>query len=315
MVAITLLRVATAAVGLGTWGLGGRAYGSVPSARARSVVAAALDAGMRVLDTADIYGDGRAEELIGRAVGRRTDVELISKVGYTSETSGAQDFGARHLRRAAEAVTRRLRRPPDVLLLHSPPPEVLATGHAFELAEGLAATGLAGAVGVSLRSHADVDLALAWPACSVIEVLLNLLDQRAIDGGAIDGAYARGIRVVARVPLCAGHLTDRPPRPDGLVASDHRLRWPREQHARWVRGAQGCRFLVDERRTLAQAAIAFCAQTPGVACVVPGATRASHVWQNAAAVGPGARLDAAELAASRALAGWVTRNVVPAPAR
>lgn len=309
--AASVRRVTTAGIGLGTWGLGGRAYGSVSSARARLVLDTALDEGIRVFDTADIYGEGRVEALLGRAVGGRPNVMIISKVGYTSEAGGEQDFGPVHLRRAAAAIVQRLGRPPDVLLLHSAPRAVLADGHAFEHAEQLAAEGLAGTVGVSVRSHDDVELALAWPACSVVEVLMNILDQRAIDTGAIERAHARGVRVVARVPLCAGHLTDRPPHPASLAGSDHRLRWPLEQHARWARGAERCRFLAGDRRTLAQAAIAFCAQTPGVTWVVPGATRPLHARQNAAATRGEARLTAEELAGARDLAGWVSEHVVP----
>jgi aryl-alcohol dehydrogenase-like predicted oxidoreductase len=301
----------TAHVGLGTWGLGGRAYGAVTQPRARSVLDAALDAGVRMFDTADIYGDGRAEALLGEALLMRPEVTLVSKIGYQSERGRKQDFSPDHLREAARSVVARLRRPPDLLLLHSPPSCVLKDGEVLAAAQELVAEGLAGAVGVSVRSPYDIERAVRWSACSAVEVLLNLLDQRAIDSGGIARAQASGVSVIARVPLCAGHLTASPPRLGCLGDGDHRLRWLADQHRRWERAARRFDFLAGECRTLAQAAIAFCAQTQGVTFVIPGATRPAHVRENAAALRPQVTLTRAEYLSARALAGWVEQHAVP----
>jgi aryl-alcohol dehydrogenase-like predicted oxidoreductase len=301
----------TAHVGLGTWGLGGRAYGAVTQSRARSVLDAALDAGVRTFDTADIYGDGRAEALLGEALSTRPGVTVVSKIGYRSERGGDQDFSRDHLREAARSVVARLRRPPDLVLLHSPPSCVLDDRRVLAAAQELVAEGLARAVGVSVRSPYDIERAVRWSACSAVEVVLNLLDQRAIDSGGIARAQASGVSVIARVPLCAGHLTASPPRPNRLADGDHRLRWPGEQHRRWERAARRFDFLVGETRTLAQAAIAFCAQTQGVTYVIPGATRPGHVIENAAALRPPTRLTGAEYRSARGLADWVEQHAVP----
>jgi aryl-alcohol dehydrogenase-like predicted oxidoreductase len=304
----------TAHVGLGTWGLGGRAYGAVSQLHARSVLDAALDAGVRMFDTADIYGDGRAEALLGEALSTRREITLVSKIGYRSERGGKQDFSPNQLCAAARAVVARLRRPPNFLLLHSPPSSVLDDRRVLAAAEELVAEGLAGAVGVSVRSPYDIERAIRWSGCSAVEVLLNLLDQRAIDSGGIARAQASGVSVIARVPLCVGHLTARPPRPQYLPRSDHRLRWLVGQHERWATAAKRFDFLAGETRTLAQAAIAFCAQSPGVTYVIPGATSPGHVRENAAAVRPPARLTAAEYLSARALAPWVEQHAVPSSA-
>ena len=161
-----------------------------------------------------------------------------------------------------------------------------------------------------MRDVADLDAALEWPGCSAVEVIVNLLDQRVLETGALGRAHERGVDVIARVPLCFGWLSDTGPA-SRLHPCDHRLRWPPGQRERWARGAARFDFLRRPGRTLAQAAIAFCAALPGVTWVVPGARTPGQAAQNAAAIDGGRALSADELARALALGPLMTRDAVP----
>jgi aryl-alcohol dehydrogenase-like predicted oxidoreductase len=298
-------------IGLGTWPLGGRAYGPISDEQSRAVLLAALDSGATFFDCADIYGDGRAEELLGQTLPAHGAV-VATKVGYLTEQGGAQDFGRTHIERSLRRSAGRLRRAPDLLLLHSPPREVLDRGDAFQVLDALREAGAVRSTGVSVRSVDDVDAALEWPGCAAVEVIVNLLDQRTADQGVLDRARERGVDVIARVPLCFGYLSDTGP-PARLVPGDHRLRWPARQRDLWAAGAARFHFLRNGDRTLAQAAIAFCVALPGVTHVVPGARTPEQARQNLAAIEGGRALRPGEVSASRALGPAITRDVVLRP--
>jgi aryl-alcohol dehydrogenase-like predicted oxidoreductase len=298
-------------VGFGTWGLGGQAYGPIDDAQARRAVEAALERGIRLFDTADIYGDGRAEDILGAALAGVADVVIVSKGGYLTERGSEQDFSRDHLMRAIERSLGRLRRSRvDVYLLHSPPFDTLANGAAFGVLDELRDAGLVGETGVSLSTFDSFPLAAAWPGCSCIETILNMLDQRVLDAGFLDRARHPGIRMIARVPLCFGLLSGQHARGTRFEAADQRGRWSGEQIDKWIAGADAFRFLERPDRSLAQAALAFCLAAEGVSCAIPGMKTVEQVEHNVAAADDVRRLSADEFSAARAV--WARmRDVVP----
>ncbi len=282
------------AIGFGTWPLGGQAYGDVPEEIAAAALKEAVALGVRLFDTANIYGAGRAESLLGAALTSVTDATVISKVGYLDERSGRQDFSDKHIRLSIDATRQRLKRDHvDVYLLHSPPSDVLGDPDVRASMERLVDDGFIKSVGVSLRSISDWRLALEWPALSVIEVVFSLLDQRAIDQGLLDAASRRGVRVLARVPLCFGLLTRRYAGGYAFPNGDHRSRWDQRQLDKWINGAERFAFLERPDRSLAQAALAFCLKHPLV-CPIPGMKTPEQVRHNASAAGESAQLSAVE---------------------
>jgi len=298
---------------MGTWALGGRAYGPISTRESREVIGTALAAGTRFFDCADIYGEGRAERLLGDTLPREGCL-VATKVGYLNERGTAQSFVKEHIETALSRSTARLRRPPDLLLLHSPGREVIESGEVLKILDGLRERGLVRRTGISVRSVEDVDAALEWPGCAALEVIVNLLDQRAADLGALDRARRAGTDVIARVPLCFGYLSGVDPE-YRMKGDDHRLRWPSQQRERWRRGARRYGFLVRDDRTLAQAAIDFCAALPGVTHVIPGARSVVQAEANAAASAVDRRLSAAEVDRARALGPEMTRETVPGAVR
>lgn len=298
-------------IGFGTWPLGGRAYGPVVEAQAVAAIERAVELGVKLFDTANIYGDGRAEELLGRTLPSGDDFLIVSKAGYADEAGSRQDFSASHLRRSVEGSLGRLRRDSlEVLLLHSPPEEVLREGRACEVLDELREEGVARRVGVSLRTLDSFDAALAWDGCSVVELILNLLDQRAIDAGLVERASRAGVELIARVPLCFGFLSGRHSLGATFSEGDQRNRWPRRQLDLWIEGAERFSCLVNEKRSMTQAALAFCVGTPGVTYAIPGMKTPAQVEHNVAAGSPECRLTTEEMAEARMI--WDSlRHITP----
>lgn len=276
------MNVKNGEIGFGTWPLGGQAYGPLSIDDSIAALEEALKYGISVFDTADIYGDGLAEKLLGEVVSTEANAVFVSKAGYISEKSGEQDFSQQHIKRSVEASLHRLKRDSlDILLIHSPPSSELLEGRVFDIFEQIETEGLAKEVGVSLRSYTDLDIVLAWNKCKVIEVIFNLLDQRPLDTLLFEKAKQREVKVIARIPLCFGFLTQKYLPGTKFAAPDQRSRWIQDQIDKWIRGAESFNFLVNSNRSLAQAAISFCAKVEGCSIVIPGMKNTVQVQHNA----------------------------------
>jgi len=173
---------------------------------ALEVIAAALDGGVRLLDTADVYGDqpGDGERLVATALGGRSDVTVATKVGLTRPTGEDRwipDGRARALTRAAEASCGRLGRTAlDLLYLHAPDPRVPIATSVRALA-ALRAAGVAKAIGVCNVSLRQLDDALAVAPLDAVQVRLGPTARAAIDGGIVARCRERGVTVYAHTPL------------------------------------------------------------------------------------------------------------------
>lgn len=303
-----------AGIGFGTWPLGGRAYGVVDPPDAIAALERAIDRGIRLFDTADIYGDGRAEGFIGDVVPDRSEFLVITKVGYVSELGGGQCFSSDYIRRAVKNSTNRLnRRRLDVLLLHSPPESVLRSGEAFEEFDRLLEEGAIAHAGVSLRTVSDWKWAVQWANCKYVEVILNLLDQRPIDVGLVEFAHAHGMSVIARVPLCFGLLSGRHESGARFNAGDQRSRWPPEQMDAWISSAARFRFLERRGRSMTRAALAFCCGLGEAVCPIPGMKSVEQVDHNVGGCAVENALSDSEMRACREI--WRELTWLPPDAR
>lgn len=298
-------------LGFGTWPIGGVSYGPVERAEAVDSLETALALGVRMFDTANIYGDGQSEELLGEVLSGVSDAVIVTKAGYLFEKSSRQDFSESYLRHSLEQSLQRLRRSSvDVLLLHSPDNTVINQGAALDAIERIRESGLVKEVGISVRDYRQIELALRWPGCRVVELILNMLDQRPIDAGLIGKARQAGISVIARVPLCFGLLCGTYPIGAVFPGEDQRSRWPRQQLDAWISATSEFRFLERESRSLGQAALAFCLATDGVTWTIPGMKSPEQVRRNVAAAGEDCRVTPREWRRIREI--WnLVRDVPP----
>ncbi|MEW6156919.1 MAG: aldo/keto reductase [Verrucomicrobiota bacterium] len=289
-------------IGFGAWGLGGDAYGRVDDAVSKTALLHALDLGVNFFDTADLYGGGHSEKIVGETLRPFRDRVLIAtKVGTLPHTGFymPQDFSPGHIRKGIEASLRRLQTGHiDLYQLHSPDLQTCDLEGAVRTLEHLRAEGVVRAFGISVRSPADGKLALQRFAVDTLQVNFNLIDQRAVDCGLFELAQRLHVGIIARTPLCFGYLTGKFTGSENFEGRDHRANWPAEQLRRWAEAPNAFASLHDHRRTPAQLALRFCLAWNAVSTVIPGMMTPQHVAENLSAVRV-PRLTEAELAEIR----------------
>jgi len=277
-------------LGLGTWPLGGDEYGAVDDAESMATIRAALEQGVTLLDIADVYGYGHAEELIGAALrGWRGDVVVSTKVGndvlaVPRVPGGAgKNFSPDYLRRAAEGSLRRFGRDAlDLLLLHNPPLAVIRAGEVFDTLARLREQGTLRFTGVSVYTPEEGLEAIRVGRVDALMIPFNLIAQA--PRAQLFPAVAReGVALLIRTPLGEGLLSGKYAPDAAFPAGDHR----RDRGVDWlrqgVRKAARLRFLERPDRTLAQAALAFVLSHPEVSAVLPGAKTRGQLAENLAA--------------------------------
>lgn len=287
-------------VGFGTWGLGGASQGAVAYGATRdedsiAAVRKALELGVNFFDTADFYGFGHSEAVLGQALRGARDKALIATKAGLVDASGAQDFSPVYLRRALQASLKRLGTDyVDLLQLHSPPLDALRP-EVLESLKSLQSEGLIRACGISVRSPDDGIAAVEKLGFRCVQANFNLVDQRVIENGLLERCAAAGAGVIARTPLCFGFLTGRYAAATQFDPHDHRNRWSVEQRERWANALGLFVSAVRGRssHTAAQFALRFCLSFPAVSTTIPGMLTDEHVAENTAAsdLGPLAEPD------------------------
>ena len=282
-------------IGFGAWGLGGvhagaTSYGPVDDAVSVRAIHHALDVGVTLFDTADLYGYGHSEAVLGRALqGRRDRAVIASKVGFLNAQD--QDFSPAHIRRSIEDSLRRLQTDYiDVYQLHNPPVETMVGDHpAIDEMQRLRRDGLVRVFGVSLRSPADGFKALEESGAETLQVNFNMIDQRPHESGLLEACRQRGVGVIGRTPLCYGFLTGKYTGAASFPDGDHRRDWPEAQRAVWA-GAPAFfePIRARQRQTAGQLALRFCLSYDAVSSVIPGMLSVDQVDENvrASELGP-----------------------------
>ncbi|MFI2608353.1 aldo/keto reductase [Kitasatospora sp. NPDC018619] len=284
-------------VGLGTWQLGAD-WGDVREEEALAVLDASVDAGVALFDTADVYGDGRSERLIGRFLKDRPDagVFVATKFGRRAEQrpehDNLADFRAWADRsRDNLGVERR-----DLAQLHCPPTPVYATDEVFDALDTLVDEGRIAAYGVSVETCAEALTAIARPDVASVQIILNAFRLKPLER-VLPAAEAAGVGILARVPLASGLLSGRYDANTVFGPDDHRTfnrhgesfdqkeTFSGVDYATGVEAAAEFAALAPGGASAAQTALRWVARQPGVTMVIPGARNVAQVRANAAAGG------------------------------
>src|SRR5215467_10617701 len=195
---------AVSVVGLGTWQLGAD-WGEVGEADALAVLGAAAQAGVTFLDTADVYGDGRSERLIGQflAANPGLTMTVATKMGRRVPQDPAQytlaNFRAWTDRSRANLGTDTL----DLVQLHCPPAPVFSTGAVYDALDTLVAEKRIAAYGVSVETCAEALVAIGRPGTASVQIIVNAFRRKPLDE-VLPAAQAAGVGIIARVPLASG---------------------------------------------------------------------------------------------------------------
>lgn len=278
-------------ISLGTWAFASQVYGDVSEKMAHEAVAAALDAGINLFDTAPLYGtaerSGTAEEILGRALGARSGEVLVSTKFGRSSVSPAPDFTARRARSSVEESLARLGRGHiDILFFHSPfSPDEIHDDVWAEL-DKLKAEGKIRAVGHSISMFdATQGMAREWVAdgrIDLVQVLLSLMNRESL--GLIRDVAAAGAGVITRECLGNGFLTGAVKRDTVFPANNLNSRYSREEIIERVDYVESLGFLVrGDIADMPQAAMRWCLDQAGVSTVLTGAKNAQEVASCAAA--------------------------------
>jgi aryl-alcohol dehydrogenase-like predicted oxidoreductase len=286
-------------VGLGCWQLGAD-WGHVDDQDALAVLNAAVDSGVTLLDTADVYGDGRSEQLIARFRAERpdADVTVATKCGRRADPFEPGSFTPQALRawtdrsRANLAVDRL-----DLVQLHCPPTPVFSSDAVFDALDALVDEGRIAAYGVSVETCAEALTAIARPNVASVQIILNALRHKPLEE-VLPAAVEAGVGIIARVPLASGVLSGRYDENTTFAADDHRT-YNRNGEAFDVGetfagvpfdvAVGAARELADiaagigEGVSTTALALRWVIDQPGVSAVIPGARSAEQARANAAA--------------------------------
>ena len=299
-------------VGLGTWQLGAD-WGEVSESDARDVLEASAEAGVTFFDTADVYGDGRSEQLVGRFVAAHPDAgfTVATKIGRREEQV-PENYVEAHFRDWLDRSRRNLGVDTiDLVQLHCPPSATIDDDATYDALDRLVEEQVIAAYGVSVETADQALSAIARPHVASVQVILNAFRMKPLDE-VLPAAGDAGVGIIARVPLASGLLSGRYDLETTFAADDHRS-YNRDgsafdvgetfsgvDYTTGVEAAQEFSRLVGdsglEDVTAAQAALAWVWQQPGVTTVIPGARNVAQARANAAA-GDVVQLPASLLAA------------------
>ena len=288
-------RKAVSVIGLGTWQLGAD-WGEVAEKDAMAVLDAAAAAGTTLLDTADVYGDGRSEQFIGRfmAVNPGAEFTVATKMGRRLDQV-PENYNLANFR----AWTDRSRKNLDVdvldlVQLHCPPTAVYSSDEVFDALDTLVAEQRIAAYGVSVETAAEALTAIARPGVASVQIILNAFRRKPL-AEVLPAAIKANVGIIARVPLASGLLSGKYTHETTFPANDHRT-YNRHGEAfdagetfsgvdydTGVEAAKEFSALAVPPATPAQTALRWIVQQPGVTTVIPGARNVNQVLSNAAA--------------------------------
>jgi len=288
-------------VGLGTWQLGSADWGVVDENDALAILRTAVETGVNLLDTADVYGLGVSEQVIGKFLkDTQETVHVATKLGrvYCVETGGwPEKFTLDMARKATQQSIKNLG--VDSIFLqqwHCVPTEMMRDGHVFDILETIKKEGLIQHWGCSVETVEEAHICMAHPGCASLQVIYNIFRQRLTDE-VLPMAKQNNVGILARVPLASGLLS-------GKFKKDHKF--DESDHRNYNQGGKafnagetfaGVPFdtgveCVEEIRqilsgidgaSLAQLALRWILDHDGVSTVIPGATKLDHARSNSGA--------------------------------
>ena len=281
-------------VGLGCWQIGGDQWGDVSDADALATLGAAVSVGTTFLDTADVYGSGRSEELVGRF--RRecsTELFIATKLGRFGKPGWPENFTPATARAHTEASMKRLGvECLDLTQLHCVPMEVLRRGEMFETLRALKQEGKIRRFGASVESVAEARECLKQEELASLQVIFNIFRQTpALE--LFDEALAKGVAIIVRLPLASGLLAGKMTPTSTFAPTDHRSMNRNGEKFNVGETFGGLPFdkgleLVERLRprvpagySMAEFALRWILDHPAVSVIIPGARNADQARANA----------------------------------
>jgi aryl-alcohol dehydrogenase-like predicted oxidoreductase len=279
-------------VSFGAWAIGGT-WGAVSDDESLAALRRAVERGVNFFDTADVYGDGRSEQLLARL---RRDVRepfyIATKAGRRAQPHVASAYTRASLTGFIERSLKNLEVDAiDLLQLHCPPTDVYYMPEVFDDLDELVRAGKLRFYGVSVERVEEALKAIEYPNVQSVQIIFNMFRQRPADL-FFGRAKQRQVGILARLPLSSGMLAGKMNANTPFSEDDHRS-FNREGAA-FDRGetfsgvdyrvglaaVEQLRPLVPPGFSLAQLALAWILQHDAVTCAIPGAKRPAQVDEN-----------------------------------
>jgi aryl-alcohol dehydrogenase-like predicted oxidoreductase len=279
-------------VSFGAWAIGGT-WGNVRDEESFAALNRALDLGVNFFDTADVYGDGRSEQLLAKLRRERSEPFYVAtKAGRRLDPHVAGGYNRENLTAFVERSLRNLEvEALDLLQLHCPPTEVFYMPEAFDALDDLAKDGKLRYYGVSVEKVEEALKAIEYPNVQTVQIIFNIFRQRPLDL-FLGEALRRNVGVLARVPLSSGMLTGKMTRTSSFEEGDHR-RFNRHgesfdrgetfsglDYETGLQAVDELRSLVPPDMSMTHMALRWILMSPAVTCAIPGAKRPSQVEEN-----------------------------------
>ncbi len=289
-------------IGFGAWAIGGMNWGKTDDEVSKRALNEALDQGVTLIDTADVYGFGHSEELIAEVMKQRGkgNVIIATKAGndfYFATEEDDQGYGPirqnyekDYIIYAAEQSLKRLGVDAlDILQLHSPDLDKLERDEPWLALEQLKRDGKILHAGLSIQSFKETEQAhlldLHHDILDSIQVRYNLLEREA-EKVLFPKAMQYGIGVIVRIPLLFGLLTGKFDRNTKFTGDDHRkMNLSPEKLEKYLAQLEKMKPLFERYpdQTMAQVSLRFCISHPACHTAIPGAKTPQQVQDNCAA--------------------------------
>lgn len=282
-------------VGLGCWQIGADWGQEVDEKKAEEILEKAVDNGIRFFDTADVYGDGRSEKLIGKFL-RKTDVDIkvATKFGRNADVF-PDNYTEERLRASVKNSLKRLGVAQlDLLQLHCIPKEELEKGAVFNWLRKLKEEGKIAHFGASVESVEEGLICLEQEGLQSLQVIYNIFRQK-LTKELLPQAYEKGVGIIVRLPLASGLLTGKFDKDTTFAKDDHR-NFNRDGEVfnvgetfaglpfkKGVALTEELKEICPDGMSMAALALRWILDHKEVSTIIPGASSAKHIEANAKA--------------------------------
>jgi aryl-alcohol dehydrogenase-like predicted oxidoreductase len=293
-------------VSFGAWPIGSD-WGQVDDKESLAALNRAVDLGVNFIDTADVYGDGRSEKLIGQLLKeRKEEIFVATKAGQRLDPHVAEGYTLKNLESFVDRSLENLQADTlDLLQLHCPPTPVYSNPAVYKALDRLQSKGKIRNYGVSVEKVSEAMQSIEFPEVQSVQIIFNMFRHKPIEE-LFPAAKKRKVGILARVPLASGLLT-------GKITSS--TTFPRDDHRNYnlhgeafdrgetfsgvdldkgLAAVEELKLIVPKGMDLTQMALRWILMFDAVTCAIPGAKRVGQVEDNVKA-GDIPPLDAATL--------------------
>lgn len=285
-------------ISLGTWQVGGRWGKAFSRTNAEAILNRAIDSGINFIDTADVYGDGLSEKMVGEVVrSRREKVFVASKCGRKLNPHNNTAYTPQALRQFVEDSLKNSGLDVlDLIQLHCPPPEVYSRPEIFGLFERLKEEGKILNMGVSVEKVEEAQKAVRYQNVTSVQIIFNMFRHKPAEDFFKEAA-AKDVGVIVRVPLASGLLTGLYTKNTQFGQDDHR-NFNRDgamfdkgetfsgvDYQKGLEAVEEIRSLFPGRENLVTLALKWVLMFREVSCVIPGASSAGQLSSNLGVLG------------------------------